>query len=70
MCVFMCCSGVALFSLHYNFLVFSVMLWWTQCLWRLRVSAAVMKLGCINSADIREYEKSWSFDFRNHRETG
>lgn len=53
---------------YHNRLVFSaVILWRTRHLWRLWVSAAVMRLGCINSADSREYEKSWHFDFRNHR---
>lgn len=51
------CLGIAQMShlspppLCHNCLVLlALMLWRTQCLLRLRVSAAIMRLGCINSA--------------------
>lgn len=69
--VSVCCSGVTSFlSLYHSCWVFSaVMLWRMQCVPRRWVSAAVMRLGCVNSADSQEDDMSWHFDFRNRRVT-
>lgn len=50
-CVFSYCSDITPFSpLCHNCPVFlALMLWRTRCLLRLWVSAAIMRLGCINS---------------------
>lgn len=51
-CVLRYCSDITpFFLLCHNCPVFlALMLWRTRCLLRLRVSAAIMRLGCINSA--------------------
>lgn len=68
-CLF--CSVLFFFlSSYHNCQVFLVvMLRRANCLWRLWVSAAVMRLGHINSADSQKYDKSWHFDSRHHRVT-